>query len=136
MNEFVGISPELFEERYQVHHSGQWHDVYASDHLPVVADLVLPVDARRMRSRPRRSAASAYAAGGTPTTSSALSIRAVVCIVLLTALILALVAVLGAMVWDMAGGGDLQCRVECRNKKIDPPFVDERPLNMSCDKVT
>jgi len=117
------------EERYVVQHAGLVHWAYASDHLPVVADLALPAFLGAPRSRPKPAPASAFAAGGGPRSGSksgsgAVSPRALFCMVLLSLLIAGAVALLLALLWDMTGGTDLECILECRNRRTDPPFYN------------
>ena len=50
---------------------------------------------------------------------------------LLVLVMLSLIGVLLALVWDMVGGSNLECRFQCRNQLHDPPF-DPPAINVSC----
>ena len=45
---------------------------------------------------------------------------------------LGFVSLLLWLVWDMAGGSNLKCRVQCRVEGVHPPWVDQQAFNVSC----
>ena len=88
------------EERFLVSW-GEQQWVYASDHCPIVADLLL--DAKRKGGRH----GIAPIAVNSP---AALGLIAALAVMLLAAL-----GVMGWMVYEMAGGRNIECRFECRD---------------------
>lgn len=123
------------ESRYYLRRPGYDQWVYASDHLPIVSDLVLPIGVdpalKRAKNRFRAPKPANFHAGGwTP----GLTVGAKACLGVLGLVGLFFVALILWLFWEMAGGGNLDCRVQCRHKINDPPFdaaLDAPPLNSS-----
>lgn len=112
------------EEKYPVYWHGEHHWVYASDHLPITADLTLPFTKRGRRGgRPRPAPGAADVAP--------LSSRSNAMLAFLGSLCLAAAALLLYLIWDMAFN-QIECRFECRNKLTDPPWPTERNITELC----
>jgi len=113
------------EERYFVKWGAQDCWVYASDHAPVVAELAIPRHGMTKKAKSiaklDKAAGKTYAAGGGPPVS-ALSGRTYICLGLLGASLLGLIFVFLLLVWEMAGGRNLECRLQCRVEGLHPPF--------------
>ena len=122
----------ISEERYRVYWRGQEHWVYASDHLPVSADLALPKGPKGKRRRPpqqRIAISSTFGAvGGKASGKEPLPRCLIAYMGGLSCAALCLVGLLIWLMWDFAGGSNLECQVRCRNKLFDAPW----DVNMSC----
>lgn len=97
------------EERYYMHWQGGDHWVYASDHQPVVADLLVPYTPRALARAKRYR--RAYRRRGS------LSPRAVGCLSVMAVLAVVLGCLLFWLLWDLAGGTNLECHFQCRKKE-------------------
>lgn len=122
------------ESRYYVQWGNEQQWAYASDHLPIAADVTVPNlllashPLKRAKRRFRAPAASNFKAGGAP---PALSGAAKACLGLLCLAIIGLICVIIGLMWEMAGGVNFECRVQCRDRMNDPVW-DAPALNVSC----
>ena len=114
----------VMEERYIVPFQGYHQAVYASDHLPVVAEIGLPA------SKKMRVTIMAEAMGRAP--KSTIGARSTICLVIFILLVVLFVFIFLWILWDAVVNGNLECRLECRNRLRDPPFDAQLFANLSC----
>ena len=129
----VGVNrTSVMEDRYVVTWGEQQQWVYASDHLPVVADLALPHWSTR-RSKMRLCVSEKNFKAGGKFAPRTISMGVIMAFVILGVIGALLVGLMLWMIWDMAGGSNLECRLQCRNILEDPPFD---PICPSIPNVT
>ena len=103
----------VVEERYKVSWDGeQW--VYASDHLPIVADLILD---------PKRKGGRHGIAPVGVNSPAAIGVLLAFALIALGAFV-----VMGWMTYQMVGGDNIECRFECRDIR-HPWDTDALPVN-------
>lgn len=107
----------VFEARYPLYWDGDYVWVYASEHLPVVADVLIPLG----RGARRPAGGGAPPPGQPPSNCTHLTPRAAACLVMLSILCSLLMVVIGVLVWDLLSN-TIECRFQCRSRLIDPPF--------------
>ena len=128
---FVGATTPVFrtgvpEERFALRWRGQEYYVYASDNLPVVADIGVPASKKPLITI--RGLAMARAPKTVATTKSLLVMG------LMAVMILLFVGLLVNLMWDLLGQS-VECRFQCRDRKTDPPFDAHLFTNLSCATV-
>ena len=120
----IGVTrTSVAQEQYVVTDpNGQPQLVYASDHLPVTADLAIPRDRFKIPMSRRASlAVKGFKAGGRNLLMIA-SPSIILYLVILGIFFLGFVAILLFLLWEAVGGVNLECRFECRHKINDPPW--------------
>jgi len=111
----------VVEERYVTEWQGEYHWVYASDHLPLYADLLLPVTKAARPNKRKKKVAPLNIA---PADKSRLKN----CHLIMLAICLALLALVIYLLIDTFSYS-YECRpMQCRNRLTDPPF-NPKPLN-------
>ena len=100
----------VVEERYPVYFADEYYWVYASDHLPITAELLIPVGKNAKLAMP------APCCGGAPKPPKTMQ-----CLMLLGVAAGCFGLILLWLLWDMFYTS-YECQMQCRNRATDPPF--------------
>ena len=108
------VRTAVVEERYGASWQEEAHWVYASDHLPVVVELIL-----KQKPGTRKPL---------PPPPPPPPPRTLACLITMALIMLFFLGILLWQLWESFGGKHLECRFECRDVRYHPPFNQE-PVN-------
>lgn len=102
------------QEQYRIFWRGGDHYVYASDHLPLVSEIGIEATTKPLVRIKTEALARAP--------RKPMQGKAMMCLGIMLVLALFFLGLLFWILWDWAVGGALECRLECRDRRFDPPF--------------
>lgn len=100
----------VVEDRYPVYFSDQFYWTYASDHLPIVTEMLVPVGKSARLGPPPNFM------GGAPKPP-----KTVGCLMTLGGVAMCLLLLFLWLIWDMFYT-TYECQMQCRNRATDPPL--------------